>query len=84
MGRPKVEPPDAAKRIDVRMTVDEYTRVRYAYVLTGITSVSEWLRPQVLAIADRVIAESGRTIEFGHTAAGKPAAGKRASPRKAS
>jgi hypothetical protein len=91
MGRPKVEPRDAVKRVDIRMSVDDLIRLRYAFEQTTETSISEWLRPQILAMADRVIAEAGRTIEFGRTApgqeapVGRKADGKaRSQPRRAS
>jgi hypothetical protein len=68
MARSAVERPDVTKNVQIRLRVEEHARLRYAFDLTGEPNVSEWLRPHLLAMADRVIAEKGRSIEFGRAA----------------
>jgi hypothetical protein len=68
MARTPVEPRDLKKNVQIRLRIEEHTRLRYAFDLTGEPSISEWLKPHLLAMADRVIAEKGRSIEFGRAA----------------
>jgi hypothetical protein len=89
MGRPKLESDGPKKSLHIRVEIEEHARVHYAYSLTGLPSMSEWIKPHVLAMADRVIAAAGRTVAFGRTDGPaedgrKPEGKARAHPRAAS
>ena len=64
MPRPPSGGPKLTKYLQVRLTLDEYTRVQYAYSLSGAPTLTHWLRGHVVGQAERQIKRSGRKVEL--------------------
>jgi hypothetical protein len=64
MPRPPSAGPKLTKYLQVRLTLDEYTRVQYAYSLSGAPTLTDWLRGRLVDQADRQIKRSRRKVEL--------------------
>lgn len=49
-------PHPSIRHIQVRLSLDEYVRLRRAYTLANIAHMSDWLKPYIMAAVDETLA----------------------------